>query len=118
MVTEPTRWTVEFYADARGKSPALEFINGLQARERAKAHNYLRLLRELGTKLGMPHARLLTGHKPLWELRPGAIRLFYFAYTGRQYIVLHAFRKRGQKTPLRHIATAERRMAEFLEGEK
>jgi phage-related protein len=118
MTTEVPRWTIEFYTDARGKSAVLEFINGLQDRERAKVYNYLRLLRELEIKLGMPHIRPLTGHKPLWELRPGAIRLFYFAHTGRRFIVLHAFRKRGQKTPLRHIVTAERRMTEFLEGEK
>ena len=45
-------------------------------------------------------------------------RLFYFAYTGRQFIILHAFRKKGQKTPRKEIETAERRMKRFLEGER
>ncbi len=118
MTLESPGWTIEFYADARGTSDVLEFMNGLQDQERAKAYYCLRLLREFGTQLGMPHARPLTGHKPLWELRPGAIRLLYFADAGRRFIILYAFRKRGQKTPSRHIATAEKRMAEFLEGER
>jgi phage-related protein len=118
MAIKPPGWTIEFYTDARGKSPVLEYINGLPVRERARVRNHLRLLQEFGTKLGMPHARPLTGHKRLWELRPGAIRLFYFAHTGRRFIVLHGFRKKGEKTPQRHIAAAERYMANFLEEEK
>jgi len=118
MVTERPRWTLDFYTDARGKSPVLEFINGQPVRDRAKVHKDLRLLRQFGTQLGMPHARPLAGHKPKWELRPGAIRLLYFAHTGRRFIILHAFRKKGRKIPPGHIATAQRYMAEFLEGEK
>jgi phage-related protein len=112
---QPPGWTIEFYTDARGKSAVVEFISGLPERERAKARNYLRLLREFGILLGMPYARPVSGHRKLWELRPGAIRLFYFAHTGRRFIILHAFRKKSQKTPRREITTAEQRMAEFLE---
>jgi phage-related protein len=118
MATKPPGWTIEFYTDARGKSPVLEYINGLSDRERAKVRNHMRLLQEFGIELGMPHARSLTGHKPIRELRPGAIRLFYFAHTGHRFIILHGFRKKGRKTPQRHIAAAERYMADFLEGEK
>jgi len=118
MDTQQYKWVVEFYTDARGRSAVVEFINALPAQERAKVRNYLRLLREFGILLGMPYARPVSGHRSLWELRPGAIRLFYFAHTRRRFIILHGFRKKGRKTPRREIATAERRMAEFLEGEK
>jgi phage-related protein len=118
MATEPPLWTIEFYADVRGKSSVLEFINELPVEDQAKVRKDLRLLRQFGVELSMPYAKPLSGHKPLWELRPGAIRLIYFAYTNRRFILLHAFRKKSQKTPAREIATAERRMAEFLEGEK
>jgi len=118
MATKPPGWTIEFYTDVRGKSPVLEYINELPDRERARVRNHLRLLQEFETKLGMPHARSLTEHKPLWELRAGAIRLFYFAHTGRRFIILHGFRKKGRKTPQRHIAAAERHKANFLEEEK
>lgn len=118
MTTQQPKWNVEFYVGARGKSAVVEFINRLPARERAKVRNALRLLREFGILLQMPHARAVSGHRGLWELRAGAIRLFYFAHTGRRFVILHAFRKKSRKTPGREIATAERRMAEFLEGER
>ena len=118
MTREPLGWKIEFFATVRGKSPVLEYVDGLQARERAKVYYHLRLLRQFGINLREPHARPLEGHKPLWELKPGPIRLFYFAHKERRFIILHAFRKKGQKAPRRYIETAERRMAEFLEGEK
>jgi len=115
---EQPEWTIEFYTDARGKSAVVKFIDGLPVRERARVRNYLRLLREFGVLLGMPQARPVSGHGKLWELRPGAIRLFYLAHTGRRFVILHGFRKKSQKTPKREIVTAEQRMAEFQEREK
>ncbi len=117
MTAQQPEWTIEFYTDERGRSPVIEFINGLPARERARVRNVLRLLREFGVLLRLPHARPVSGYSGLWELRAGAIRLFYFAYMGRRFIILHAFHKKTQKAPKQEIATAERRRAEFLEGE-
>ena len=118
MTTQPSKWTVEFYTVARGTCPALEYIKSLPKNESAKVYSCLKLLREFGTDVGMPHAKPISGHKPLWELRPGSNRLIYFAHTGCRIIVLHAFRKSQWKIPKREIATAERRLADFLEREK
>jgi len=48
---------IVFYKDHRDRCPVLEFINDLPIMEQAKIRNALRLLREFGTQLGMPHAR-------------------------------------------------------------
>ncbi len=109
------KWDIRFYEDARGRIPVLEFINRLPARDRAKINNALRLLEEYGTQLGMPHARRIEGR--LWELRPGGIRLFYFAYVRQQFVILHGFRKKSNRTPKKEIAVALRRMRELLEEE-
>lgn len=114
-MAEDQRWRVVFYTDGRGKSPVVAFLASLGAHERAEAENAFRLLREFGTLLGMPHARPVSGHSKLWELRPGPNRIFYFAHTGRQLVLLHAYRKQGQRAPAREIAIAEKRMAEILE---
>jgi len=106
-------WKIFFYEDRRGKSPVLDFMNALSARDRAKVNNVLRLLEEFGTDLGMPHARRIKGR--LWELRPGDNRLFYFLQVKRKFIILHGYRKRSMKAPKKEIATALRRMQEFLE---
>jgi len=80
--------------------------------EQAKIRNALRLLQEFGTNFVMPHARPIQGK--LWELRPGSIRLFYFATIDDQFVILHGHRKQGMKAPEREIATAIRRMEEYL----
>lgn len=116
MADESKEWQVEFYTNSQNRCPVLEYLNSLPEEEQAKARNALRLLREFGMLLGMPNARPLKGHKPLWELRPYPNRLIYFAHTGRRFVILHAFQKTKQKTPLREIRVAERRMNEFLES--
>lgn len=115
---KPSEWRIEFHATRRGKSPVEDFLDELPTPERAKARNVLRLLKEFGVLLGLPHARPLSGHAKLRELRGGDVRLFYFAHTGRRFIILHGFRKKSQKTPPPEIATAERRMKEFLRDEE
>lgn len=105
-------WSIVFYTDQRGKCPPLGFINSLQIMEQAKIRNALRLLREFGTGLGMPHARHIQGK--LWELRPGGVRLFYFAHIKDQFVILHGYRKQSMKAPEREIALAMRRMEELL----
>lgn len=106
-------WSIVFYTDKRGKCPPLEFIEELPVIEQAKIRNALRLLQEFGTNLGMPHAKAIQGK--LWELRPGGIRLFYFAYIEKKFVILHGYRKQGMKTPDREIAIALRRMEDLLD---
>jgi phage-related protein len=50
-----------------------------------------------------------------WELRPGGIRLFYFAYVDNQFVILHGYRKQSQKAPDLEIKIALRRMHELLD---
>ena len=106
-------WSIVFYKDHRGKCPPLEFIEELPVIEQAKIRNALRLLQEFGTNLGMPHAKLIQGK--LWELRPGGIRLFYFAYIEQQFVILHGYRKQSQRAPSGEIAIALRRMQELMD---
>jgi phage-related protein len=114
-MVEQCAWAVDFYFDARDRSPVLEFINGLPKGEQGKLFRALTLLQEFGPLLSMPHARPIEGK--LWELRGGAGRIFYFAYTGRRFILLHGYLKRTQEAPKREIETARRRMADFVERE-
>ena len=79
--------------------------------EQAKVRNALRLLQEFGTGLDMPHAKPIQGK--LWELRPGGVRLFYFAYINQQFVIVHGVRKQDVKASEREIAAALRRMEEL-----
>ena len=104
---------IVFYKDHRGKCPPLEFIEELPVMEQAKIRNPLRLLQEFGINLSMPHAKPMQGK--LWELRPGGIRIFYFAYIEQQFVILHGYRKQSQKAPDREIEIAMRRMQELMD---
>jgi phage-related protein len=118
MSEQRPEWAIEFYVDAQGRSPVVELLASLPAQERAKVRNALRLLNEFGVLLQMPHARAMTGHPKLWELRAGAVRLFYFAQVGHRFVILHGFRKKSSRAPRHEIAVAERRMAEVVGREE
>ncbi len=113
MPNNKVSWRVGFYQDQRSQSLVSDFINDLPAGDRARIDLVIRLLKEFGTGLGMPHARPLRDR--IWELRPGGIRLLYFAYINHQFVILHVFRKTTNRTPDREIETAIRRMNELLE---
>ena len=112
---EAQRWSVEFYVDARGKSPIQEFVERMQARERVSVARAIDLLTLFGPRLGMPHARQVEGK--LWELRAGSGRLFYFLYIERRVIILHGYQKKSQRAPTKEIETGLRRMNDFLRRE-
>ena len=70
---ESPAWQIEFYQDGRGLSPVEEFLKSLSVHERAEALHVIDLLQAYGLRLGMPHARPISG---MWELRAGPGRLF------------------------------------------
>lgn len=68
-----------------------------------------------GPDLGMPHTRAMGDG--LFELRlkaaEGIARVLYCAVVGRKIVMLHQFVKKTDKTPLRELETARRRLKEF-----
>lgn len=67
-----------------------------------------------GPDLGMPHTRAMGCG--LFELRlkaaEGIARVFYCTVVGKQIVMLHQFTKKSEKTPLRELEVARRRMEE------
>lgn len=85
-----------------------EYIESLPLQERAKVKALIDFLSER-VVLNEPHAKKLSGYGSLYELRPGAHRIFYCYHEGR-VVLLHAFRKSSNKTPKREIEVAYKRM--------
>lgn len=98
---------ITYYATARGDEPVREYLECLPAKERAKAKALVDFLSEK-VVLGEPYARKIRGYENLYELRPGPHRIFYCYHEGR-IVLLHAFRKKTDKTPQREIKTAFQR---------
>ena len=55
----------------------------------------------------------------IWELRPGFNRIFYFYYDNDQFVLLHHFRKKTQKTPKKkEIVRAKNERDDYLNRKK
>ncbi len=58
--------------------------------------------------------------KGVWEIRisdeAGQFRVIYFAKLKDEVFVLRCFQKKSQKTPLKDLALASKRLRELLQG--
>jgi phage-related protein len=110
-------WDVEFYRDGTGREPVKDFLDVLPIGTRAKVARLIDFLSEQGVLLKEPYTRQIKGK--IRELRVrdnlGYVRILYFTFTGRRFILLHGFLKKTDKTPEKEIKLAEKRMNDFTE---
>ena len=102
-------YKIEYYSEDV-EEQMLELPDTLAAR-------YIVLTRRMtvvGANLGPPHTESFG--EGLFELRlkgaDGIARVFFCTLVGRRVMMLHSFIKKTQKTPLREIELARRRMKE------
>lgn len=109
------QWDILLYKSPQGETPVNDFILSLELKAQSKVRGVIKLLRTFGIYTGSPHIKKLTG-TDLWELRilgSDNIRILYIAITGRTFLLLHGFKKKKDKTPLKEITLALDRLAEF-----
>lgn len=88
-----------------------EYLQSLEKPTYAKVLKQIKLLREYGRDIGMPYSKQIAHN--LYELRIRGIqevRIFY-CFQDNFAVLLHAFVKKSQKTPLHEIETALRRIS-------
>lgn len=111
-------WRTVYYKAASGHVPVREFVEEQDPKAQERVRADLARLRSFGSALGFPYVRKLEG-QDFWELRTrvggDTYRIFYFAYSGRKFVLLHAFQKKSQKTPAKELDTAEARMKDYVE---
>lgn len=56
--------------------------------------------------VGEPYIKYLKKEK-IWELRPNQDRILFFSVNGNEFVLLHQFLKKTQKTPTREITQAQ-----------
>ena len=114
-------YEVRFYKRHNDESPLKAFLSSLESQsstnrdariQHQQIARYIQLLRENGTRLGEKVAKHLKDG--IWELRPGCNRVLFFYFRDNTFVLLHAFRKRGQKTPSREIDKAKAERADWL----
>ncbi len=92
---------------------AVEELHTFSEEVQKEFQAYIALLASEG-KLEFPEARKIT--KELFEIRisqGGAYRSFYAYLKGQYIVILHFFRKKTQKTPLKNIKIAEQRLRKY-----
>ncbi len=114
-------FNIEFYKKSNGESEILNFLGEL----REKAHSnkdariqhkqialYIQLLQDNGTRL----PDNITKHieDGIWELRPGNNRVLYFYLKNNDFILLHMFRKKTNKTPKYEIERAIKERNDYI----
>lgn len=102
---------VKIFETDSGQRPVDDFINQQDLSTRKKIAFRIDLLERFGLHLGMPYSKKITDD--LFELRIRGrveVRIIY-GIKNDFAILLHAFKKKQDKIPLRDIETAERRYA-------
>ncbi len=104
------QWTIAYYSES-----VQEEILALPAGFLGRCLRYSDRMEVFGPDLGMPHTRSLGDG--LFELRlkaaEGIARLFYCTMVGKKIVMLHQFIKKTDKTPLKELEIAQRRMKEI-----
>lgn len=115
-------YEVIFYEDINGKSELYDELMNLarlsrtnkDARIQLKQITYcIDLLKNNGTKLPEKVSKHLKND--IYELRPGKNRIIYFYFRDNEYVLLHMFKKKTQKTPKGEIEKAERERNDYVE---
>ena len=110
------KWQIIYWESNRGIAPVYEFIEKLEEREQSKIYNSLELLEEYGPQIGFSHSKKLKGFD-VWELRilgSNNLRIFYASIPGRSFLLLYGIKKKSQKTPVKEIKTARKRLEEYM----
>ena len=107
---------VIYYISPSGDNPVSDFLDTLEHNSQSKILRVLHNIQEYGLDSVIPHIKKLTG-TPFWEIRilgQNSIRIIYVVPAKFQAVVLHGFKKKTQKTPLKELEIASRRYNEYI----
>ncbi len=108
---EEILWTIETFETSNTDKPVDEFIKKQQFQAKAKIAHTVKLLKQYGNRLSLPHSRALGSG--LYELRirgKQELRILYCFTSQRTIYLLHAFKKQTQQIPQREFEIALQRM--------
>ena len=105
-------WPVDFYQDAEGNAPVLEFLDGLPETQRAKLLAAVKKLKEYGPTLPFPYSSQVEGNLRELRTRFGKtrLRILYFGDANQVFILLHGIVKDTEKLEASDIKAAQGRM--------
>ena len=111
-----SKMTVIYYVDSKSRSPVKDFIDSLGEKQQDKVIRAIYPIAEFGIGTHLRNTKKLTG-TDLWEIRilgQDSIRIIYALQIRDVILILHIFTKKTQKTPPKEIATADRRLQDYI----
>lgn len=110
-------WEILYYEDQTGHDSVEAEIAEFPKKARAKVLRFIDLLEQEGpVMIGGDYVRHVGGD--IWELRidfaNDRFRILYFVVLDKTIALLRAFEKKTQRTPRSEIATATRRLDDFV----
>lgn len=109
-------YDIIFYTIARDDSPIDDFLDSIDVKARAKVMATIDYLKREGPNLPRPYSDHVRGK--IRELRTvfasNQYRILYFFFSQKTIVLLHGFRKKTQRLPIREIEQADQRMKDFL----
>lgn len=90
-------WTLDEYITEQGERPIRDFLSGLGVLNRVEAFALIRLARERGNTLRLPHSKALGNG--LHELRGKQVRIFYVFQPGRRIVLIDGMLKKRDDIP-------------------
>ena len=103
-------WKITFF-NKKVEAEALAFPAGILA----NFVQILEMIEDFGPALGKPHTAPMGGG--LFEIRAkgkkGIGRTFFCTIKGQEIVILHSFVKKTQRTPIKELEKAHRRMKEL-----
>jgi phage-related protein len=116
VIYRGSAFTIEWFFDARGTSPAREYYEMLSVGRRAKFLRLVRLMGEIGRIFDS--AKFRNEGDQIFAFKPQPDRFLCFFFTGRKIIVTNAFEKKSQKMPHGEKDRAMRAKRDFEERTK
>lgn len=89
----------------------LKFLKQIPIKDSVKALSYIELFEKYQFNLDTRYLKKVSG--PVWELRPGRIRLYLLVKSPRQ-IIIYAIIKKSQKITKADLKTIQSRLSEYL----
>ena len=106
-------FTVEWFYNEQGESPALEYFNELSDVQKRKVLMLFKRIGDFGRISDITKFRN-EGDK-IFAFKPQPDRFLSFFYTGKKIIVTNAFRKKSQKLPEEEKERAQLAMQNYNE---
>jgi phage-related protein len=106
------KWSAVYYETPDGEAVVENEMRDFGAKPFARILRTVELLEEFGIGLDEDYVEQVEGK--IWELRISRYRVLYFAFHGKQFVLLRAFMKKTRKTPRKEIKIAQKRLDDYV----